>query len=149
MRSVFLLNFYLCRMAKDGTKKSKVFPCSICIKILIGILFLIALGSNKLTLIILIGKLRNTTSSFNNSSRNEIAAEEKNTAVTLYWYLQLILLVPNFITFLRCLVFGVLSKTTKNYPWPTKWAFFTVSAQNYYQSYLGQHFQLYIISYCC
>ena len=87
VRSVFLLNFYLCRMAKDGTKKSKVFPCSICIKILIGILFLIALGSNKLTLIILIGKLRNTTSSFNNSSRNEIAAEEKNTAVTLYWYL--------------------------------------------------------------
>ena len=97
-----------------------------CIKIFIGVIFFfIVLGSailNKLTLIGLTSRLRSATF---NSSRKDITPEERQTAVTFYWYLQLVLLIPNCITFLRCLIFGILGKT---FPWPSLGAFVAVSA---------------------
>lgn len=99
---------------------------------------LIVLGSSvvsKLTLVSLTGRLRNVTHSINvhdplNATRRNITLEERNTAVTLYWYLQFIVLIPNVLTFLRCLVFGVLGKTTKTFPWPNGRALVLVSMLN-------------------
>ena len=103
-----------------------------CIKVIVAIIFFfIVLGSatlNKLTVISLIGRMRSATFFFN-SSTNEITPEKRQTTVTLYWYFQLVLLIPNCITFLRCLAFGVLGKTTKTFPWPTRKAIVSVSTQ--------------------
>ena len=94
---------------------------------------LVVLGStvvSKLTLVGLTGRLRNATHSLN-ATRSNITLEERNTAVTLYWYLQFIVLIPNVLTFLRCLVFGVLGKTTITFPWPNRRALVLVSALCY------------------
>ena len=99
-------------------------------KTIVGVIFLvIVLGSNvlsKLTLVSLTARLKNVTY-FPNASKDDITSEDRSTAVTLYWYLQLVLLIPNFITFFRCFAFGVLGKTTKIFPWPKKRAFVWVS----------------------
>ena len=101
-------------MNSMGTIKSKRLRYGI--KAAIGFIFLVmVLGSSvlsKLTLVSLTDKLRAATG---------------NEAVTLYWYLQFILLIPTFITFLRCLVFGVIGKTTKSFPWPKTKAIIFVS----------------------
>ena len=83
---------------------------------------IIVLGTSvlsKLTLVSLTDKLRNVTY-YPNSTKRAAADNEVDfdTAVTLYWYLQFVLLVPNLITFVRCLAFGVIGKTTITYPWP-------------------------------
>ena len=82
---------------------------------------------SKLTLVSLTDALRNRTWDFkkNSSQQMEETVEwrEKNgeETIALYWYLLLILLLPNVITFLRCLFFGALGKTKKSYPWP-RWS---------------------------
>ena len=100
------------------------------IKGFIGVVFLvIVLGSSvlsKLTLVSLADQLRNTTY-YPNASKRDITEQQRTTAVTLYWYLQFVLLIPNFITLVRCLAFGVIGKTTRTYPWPTARAVFLVS----------------------
>ena len=93
------------------------------IKAVIGIVFMIlVLGCSvlsKLTLVSLTDKLRSVTYYPNSTKRDNAASDEdKTTAVTLYWYLQFVLLIPNFITLVRCLAFGVIGKTTKTFPWP-------------------------------
>ena len=97
-------------MNSMGTIKSKRLRYGI--KAAIGFIFLVmVLGSSvlsKLTLVSLTDKLRAATG---------------NEAVTLYWYLQFILLIPTFITFLRCLVFGVIG----SFPWPKTKAIIFVS----------------------
>jgi hypothetical protein len=115
-------------MNLQGKMKKLLF----CIQVFIGVIFFfIVLGSailNKLTLISLAGKMRSATFFFN-SSHKEITSDDRQTAVTLYWYLQFVLLVPNCITLLRCLALGVLEKTTKSFPWPTLEAIIIVSIQ--------------------
>ena len=94
------------------------------------VILVLVLGSSvlsKLTLVSLTDRLRSVTYFPANASKKDITAEGRSTAVTLYWYLQLVLLIPNFITFLRCLAFGVLGKTTKTFPWPKGTAVFYVS----------------------
>ena len=92
------------------------------IKVIIGFVFLvIVLGSSvlsKLTLLSITDKLRSILYHPNATLRTVVESENRNTAVTLYWYLQFILLIPNFITFVRCLAFGVIGKTTQTFPWP-------------------------------
>lgn len=93
-------------------------------------LMCVVLGSSvlsKLTLVNLTGRLRKATHSLNATRSGNITLEERNTAVTLYWYLQFIVLIPNLLTFLRCLVFGVVGKTTITFPWPNKRALVLVS----------------------
>ena len=92
------------------------------IKAIIGLVFMVLmLGSSvlgKLTLVSLADHLRHATY-YPNASTRAVSTEERTEAVTLYWYFQLVLLIPNFITFIRCLAFGVVGKTTKTFPWPT------------------------------
>ena len=93
---------------------------------------------SKLTLISLTGRLRRLTHSSSqdlNVSKINITMEDRNSAVTLYWHLLLIVLIPNILTFLRCLLLGVLGKTTKSFPWPSTKALMIVSINNkhYYE----------------
>ena len=93
------------------------------IKIFIAIiLFLIILGSatiNRLTLGSITGKSKSIILRFNSSRNYKAAPKDLQVAVTLYWYLQFTVLIPNFITFLRSLVVQVLGKKTVSYPQPT------------------------------
>ena len=93
------------------------------IKAAIGFVFLIVVLASsvlsKLTLVTLTDQLR---IAHTNGS--------PETLVTLYWYIQFILLIPSFITFIRCLVVGVIGKTTKSFPWPTGKAILYVSELN-------------------
>ena len=111
----------------DSVKTKKVL---LGIKGFIGVIFLfIVLVSSvlsKLTLISLADRLRNATY-YPNASKRDVTEQERTTAVTLYWYLQFVLLIPNFITLVRCLAFGVIGKTTRTYPWPKARAIFLVS----------------------
>ena len=113
----------------DTVKTKKVL---LCIKSFIGVVFLvIVLVSSvlsKLTLVSLADRLRNVTY-YPNASKKDTTEHERTTAVTLYWYLQFVLLIPNFITLVRCLAFGVIGKTTRTYPWPKARAIFFVSQE--------------------
>lgn len=100
------------------------------IKVLFGLVFyilvLVCTVFSKLTLVSLTDKLRSVT--FCNNS-DAIPEKDRTTctddlsknggsAVSLYWQLLLVMIVPTFIEFIRSLVFGVLGKTTRTYPWP-------------------------------
>ena len=105
------------------------------IKAFLGFIFLVVvLGSSvlsKLTLVSLTDKLRNVSYYPNTTRKTSISStEDRNAAVMIYWYLQLILLIPNFITFVRCLAFGVIGKTTKTFPWPKGWSVLIVSVEH-------------------
>lgn len=105
------------------------------LKFLIGtiffVVFLVSSVLSKLSLLSLTGHLRSVSMLFINDSGHTDATDEKNAAkpsvVTMYWQLLIILIVPNFVTFLRCLFFGFLGKTRKNFPWPTKGAVLMVN----------------------
>lgn len=45
----------------------------------------------------------------------------------LFIQLTLLLVIPEVISFVSCLVRGVIGKTTKTFPWPNKWALLWVS----------------------
>ena len=113
----------------DSVKTKKVL---LGIKGFIGVVFLfVVLVSSvlsKLTLVSLADRLRNATY-YLNASKRGVTEQERTTAVTLYWYLQFVLLIPNFITLVRCLAFGVIGKTTRTYPWPRARAIFLVSQE--------------------
>ena len=84
---------------------------------------------SKLTLVSLTDALKNHI--FQNSSIKNLTwkdhPEDKESAVSIYWQLLLVMVVPNLLTFLRCLCFGFLGKTTNSYPWPKRWAAILVS----------------------
>ena len=94
---------------KETTKQLASKRVLVGIKAAIGLVFLIAVLASavlsKLTLVTLTDQLR--------------ATNDDKTRITFYWYIQLILLIPSFITFVRCFVVGVIGKTTKSFPWPT------------------------------
>ena len=108
------------------------------LKLIIGIVFFFIVLTcsvmSKLTLVSLTDALRHYTWDFQKSGTTRPVKEteewRKNKGektIALYWYLLLILLLPNAITFLRCLFFGVLGKTKKSYPWPRWSSAFLVS----------------------
>ena len=103
------------------------------LKIAIGLVFfvvvLVSSVLSKLTLVSLTDALRSLTWMYHNNTPTDEKEWKKNNldkTVSLYWQLLLVLLVPNCLTFLRCLFFGVLGKTRKSYPWPTASAAFLV-----------------------
>ena len=49
----------------------------------------------------------------------------------LFIQLTLLLVIPELISFMRCLVWGVIGKTTKRFPWPSRSAFIWVSLYTY------------------
>ena len=92
------------------------------------VIVLVSSVLSKLTLVSLADRLRNVTY-YPNASKKDTTEHEHTTAVTLYWYLQFVLLIPNFITLVRCLAFGVIGKTTRTYPWPKERAIILVSLE--------------------
>ena len=45
----------------------------------------------------------------------------------LFIQLTLILIIPEVVSFFRCLIWGVIGKTTEHFPWPNRSAFIGVS----------------------
>ena len=45
----------------------------------------------------------------------------------LFIQLTFMLVIPEVVSFVSCLVRGVIGKTTKSFPWPSRWALFLVS----------------------
>lgn len=112
------------RIFKSPSKNEKEAPKQMTSKqVLLGIkaaigivLLVVVLASSvlsKLTLVALTDQLR--------------AAENKDGQVTFYWYIQFVLLIPSFITLVRCFVVGVFGKTSKSFPWPNGKAILYVS----------------------
>ena len=112
------------RIFKSPSKNEKEAPKQMASKqVLLGIkatigivLLVVVLASSvlsKLTLVTLTDQLR--------------AAENKDNQVTFYWYIQFVLLIPSFITLVRCFVVGVFGKTSKSFPWPSGKAILYVS----------------------
>lgn len=50
----------------------------------------------------------------------------------LFIQLILLLVIPEVVSFVRCLVWGVIGKTTRSFPWPSRCAFFWVSRSTQY-----------------
>ena len=96
------------------------------VKVIFGfILFTIVLVCtvfSKLTLVNLTSQLRMFTrcnDTLPSTCPKQIdEAGTRDEAVTIYWQLFFIIIIPTLLTFLRTLVFGVLGKTTKTFPWP-------------------------------
>lgn len=116
------------------------------LKAAIGLVFfaivLISSVFSKLTLVSLTERLRIVTMPFQNESKTEqqthqtaisysnVESATPEEAVSIYWQLLVILIVPNLLTFLRCFFFGFLGKTRKNFPWPKRKAVIMVSKFN-------------------
>jgi len=115
----------------SGPPKLVLFGLKVIIGIIFFVVFLVSSVLSKVTFFSLTNELRSLTMNESiNGSRHDsesMLPEDKSKAVTIYWQLLIILLVPNIITFLRCLFFGFLGKTTTNFPWPRKEAALVVS----------------------
>lgn len=145
---------------KDSDKKLKSTSTVLLgLKIVIGLVFFaIVLTSSvfsKLTLVSLTERLRNVTMHIQNESDSELPTDAMvvvyndqkadllvEEAVSIYWQLLVILIVPNLLTFLRCLFFGFLGKTRKNFPWPKGKAILLVSILNY--NFFSMHLIIFI-----
>ena len=81
-------------------------------KAAIGLLLLVVVLSftvlSKLTLISMTSRLKAA-----------LAREEQGAAVSLYWQLLLVIMVPQCVTFARTMMRGVCGKRTATFPWPT------------------------------
>ena len=68
---------------------------------------------NKVTLVSITGRMHNLYNSTGTSLQ-----KEKNGS-KLYIELVMIMVIPDFVSFFRCLIWGVIGKTTETFPWPT------------------------------
>jgi chitin synthase len=97
------------------------------VKVLLFVSVLTCLVFNKLTFIKILADLHNL-SNFTNISEHTSTNEEDSShrdavaAANLYWMLFFIMLVPNILTWIRSLLYGVLSKSSHS-PWPNFKAF--------------------------
>ena len=94
-------------------------------EIILSSLVLLCTVFSKLSLVGLTDDLNDITRLVKNGSGSDPVTISR--AVALYWQFLVILLIPNFITFLRCLLFGCLGKSSQSFPFPTKMALFVVS----------------------
>lgn len=119
------------RIFKSPSKNEKEAPKQMTSKqVLVGIkaaigivLLVVVLASSvlsKLTLVTLTDQLRA-------AKNKDDQVENKDDQVTFYWYIQFVLLIPSFITLVRCFVVGVFGKTSKSFPWPSGKAILYVS----------------------
>ena len=84
---------------------------------------------SKLTLVSLTDKLRSVTAFNETYLVNDFPPDDPrhDVAVSLYWQLLLVVIIPSIISWVRSLVFGVLGKTQKNFPYPVWWAILLVN----------------------
>ena len=54
--------------------------------------------------------------------------DHTDTRSLLFIQLTISLVIPEAVSFIRCLVWGVIGKTTESYPWPSRSAFLWVSS---------------------
>lgn len=136
-RSYYSVHFLSSRVEETGSTNkieiAEIFKGFIVL--LLGSVVISASVMNKLTIVSLADALRHysTNRSSNDSSNNDKLYRDEQKVAVLYWQLLIILLIPNVLTFLRCLFFGVLGKTTENYPWPRFWIL--VSSKEHYYNY--------------
>ena len=93
-------------------------------KAVIGLLLLVVVLSftviSKLTLISMTSRLKAA-----------LERDEEGAAVSLYWQLLLVIMVPQCVTFVRTMMRGVCGKQTANFPWPTLRAQLMVSISSH------------------
>ena len=85
---------------------------------------------SKLSLISLVSQFNKTIdgiNSVNNSEAIQLSLHDR--AAGIFWQLLFIILIPQFVTFFRALLFGVCGKQSRTFPWPTLKATPTVSGQ--------------------
>lgn len=90
------------------------------LKVVIGALLLVLVLSSavvsKLTLISMTSRLGSA-----------LVDDEPGAAVSLYWQLLFVIMVPQCVTFVRTMLRGVCGKRTSTFPWPTFRALLVVS----------------------
>ena len=105
-------------------KKFNVKIFVVLVKLLLFVSVLTCLVFNKLTLIKIIADLHLLSDFSKNGSQsaNQYLAQSKDSTLkqtaNLYWILFFIVLVPNIITWIRCIFSGVMKNSTHR-PWPT------------------------------
>ncbi|KAL5496354.1 hypothetical protein EMCRGX_G012619 [Ephydatia muelleri] len=75
---------------------------------------------SKLSLISLVSQFNKTIdgiNSVNNSEAIQLSLHDR--AAGIFWQLLFIILIPQFVTFFRALLFGVCGKQSRTFPWPT------------------------------
>ena len=104
----------------SGPPKIELLGLKAVIAIVFFVIFLVSSVLGKLTLLSLTKALRNFTMPFSNEivtrnltvkEKEEMMYNSRSNPVSIYWQLLIILILPNFITFLRCLFFGFLGKS--------------------------------------
>eukprot|EP00731_Ephydatia_muelleri_P007821 Em0004g159a len=101
--------------------------CLIAIKVLVRVLLFSIVVTctvfSKLSLISLVSRLNETIDNIHRTNDSE--ATVHNRAAGFFWQLLFIVLIPQFVTLFRALLFGVCGKQSRLFPWPTLRAIFT------------------------
>ena len=84
----------------------------------VAIFVCVAAVSSKVSLVSITARMYNLTSQ---------KFQEEELRSTLFIQLTLSLVIPEVVSFIRCLVWGVIGKTTKSFPWPSRKALIGVS----------------------
>ena len=120
------------RKDPDGRVSKRTRRFLVGIQGIIGVLLfaivLVCSVLSKLSLLSITDHLRQLT--WDITPRNESGPgliRHRSKAAGLYWQLFLIMVLPNCITFVRSLVFGVFGKRKESFPWPSRWALVGVS----------------------
>jgi len=80
---------------------------------------MIGTSVNKVTLASITGKMHKL-SNCTNTTNSTLSSEDKTRIGSIcYIELVVIMIIPDFVSFLRCLLWGVVGKNTDTYPWPT------------------------------
>ena len=108
----------------QATDRRTLLLCIIKAMALIFIALCVGVGSvvSKVTLV----SITSRTVTINFTQSSDGLASPKSESV-LYIQLTLLLVIPEVVSFIRCLVWGVIGKTSETYPWPSKLAVLKVS----------------------
>jgi len=76
---------------------------------------------NKVTLVSITGRMHDLSSNFCDYNKaSELSMEDQSQMGSIcFFQLVAIMIIPDFVSFLRCLIWGVAGKTTDTFPWPT------------------------------
>ena len=108
----------------DNTKTRRTLLRIIKVMALVFIALCVGVGSvvSKVSLVSITSHSR--IINYTQSSDGRAGASPES---VLFIQLTLLLVIPEVVSFIRCLVWGVIGKTSESYPWPSKSAFLKVS----------------------